>query len=148
MTMRAGFHRTALLCAIVAFGGASLLALAGADWPPPSGFLWLEALLAILATGVYFRVLSRLIARSQGRRVPVAAVEGVIASVAAGFALLGFNLGDPDVRLDLRDHAVWILVVGLVGAVAAQSLWGLAVWFDRTATPSPDDWSSKRHSDE
>ena len=137
--MRAGFHRTPLLCAIVAFGGSSLLALAGADWPPPTGFLWLEALLAILAMVVYRRVLSRLTARSQGRRVPVAAVEGVIASVTAGLVLIALRLGDPDITLDPRDHVVWILVVGLAGAVAAQSLWGLAVLVDRrTAAPSPE----------
>lgn len=89
---------------------------------------------------VYRRVLSRLTARLQGRRVPVAAVEGVIASVTAGLVLIiALRLGDPDITLDPRDHVVWILVVGLAGAVAAQSLWGLAVLVDRrTAAPSPE----------
>lgn len=54
-----------------------------------------------------------------------AALEGVIASLAGGFGLLVVNLGDPDITLNPRDHLVWILVVGLAGAAAAQALWGL-----------------------
>lgn len=138
--MRARFRRIALLCAIVAFGLTSLLALAGADWPPPAGFLWLEGLLAVLSVIAYLRVLSRLDARRQGRRVTVAALDGVIAALAAGFALVAVHADDRDVALDPQDHLVWILTLGLAGAVAAQLLWGLAVWVDRlTASPSPDD---------
>ena len=68
--------------------------------------------------------------------MPVAALEGAIASLAAGFALMAFNSGDPDITPNPRDHVVWIVVVGLAGAAAAQALWGLAVWVDRiTASP-------------
>lgn len=138
LTMGAGFRRTAALCAIMAFGATSLLALAGADWPPPVGFLWLEGLLAALAFVVYLRVRSRLTARSQDRRVPSAALEGVLASLAAGFVLVAFSAGDPDITLNPRDHVAWILVLGLAGAIAAQALWGLALWIDRISTsPSP-----------
>lgn len=85
---------------------------------------------------VYRRVLTRLAARSQGRRIPAAALEGAIASIASGFVLLAFSADDPDITMDPRDHVVWMLVVGLTGAVFAQALWGLAVWVDRlTAAP-------------
>lgn len=140
MIRSAGVRRTALLCSTIAFAVTSALALFAADWPPPPGFLWLEALLAALAVIVYFRVRSRLAARSRGRRIPVAALEGALASLAAGFALLTFNVGDPDVTLSPRDHMVWIAAVGLAGAAAAQALWGLAIRVDRAfRSPTPLD---------
>lgn len=126
------------MCAAVAFGATSLLALAAADWPPPAGFLWLEALLAILAVVVYLRVRSRLAAGADGRRVPVAALEGILAGLAFGLLFVAARAGDPDIEPAMRDHVVWLSVVAALGAISAQSLWGLALWIDRVSTaPSP-----------
>lgn len=131
--------RTALLCAVVAFGATSLLAVAAADWPPPAGFLWLEGLLGLFALVVYTRVLMRLRARSQGRRIRLAAFEGAIAGLAAGvILLLVSSAGEPDVTPTSLDNAVGFLVIASVGAAAAQALWGLAILLDRSSTtPAP-----------
>lgn len=137
MTDNARLRRTARLCAIAAFGTFSLLALAGADWPPPPGFLILEALLATLSVVVYIRVRSRLAASRSGRRVPVAALEGILAGFAFGLVFIATRAGDPDITISPRDHAVWLSVLAAVGGVSAQALWVLAVRIDRTGTAPP-----------
>ncbi len=132
--MRSGFSRqqTARICAVVAFGATSALALAGADWPPPVGILGLEALLAVLAVVVYLRVSARLAAREQGRRTAAAAFEGLAAGWAAGvMLLLMVSPGEPDVTVTSADNAVGFAVIGSLGALIAQALWGLAVWINR-----------------
>ena len=133
----AGLRRSARICALVAFGTTSLLALAGADWPPPPGFLILEALLGVLSVIVYIRVRSRLAARRCGRRVPVAALEGVLAGFAFGLSFVATRAGDPDINLNIGDHVVWLSVLAVVGGCSAQALWALAVRIDRTGTAPP-----------
>lgn len=133
--MRSGFSRqqTAMICAVLAFGATSALAVAGADWPPPVGILGLEALLAVLAVAVYLRVSARLAARVQGRRTAAAALEGLAAGWAAGVVLLLMvSPGEPDVTVTSWDNAVGFTVIGLLGALIAQALWGLAVWINRS----------------
>lgn len=121
-----------MICAVGAFGATSALALAGADWPPPVGILGLEALLAVLAVVVYLRVSARLAAREQGRRTAAAAFEGLAAGWAAGvMLLLMVSPGEPDVAVTSVDNAVGFAVIGLLGALIAQALWGLAVWINR-----------------
>lgn len=132
-----GFRRTAVVCAASAFSTTSLLALAAADWPPPAGFLWLEAVLAALSVIVYFRVRARLAGRARGRRVPIAALEGAVAALVSGLALLAANAGDPDVTPVIRDHIVWLSILAVVGGLSAQALWSLAVWIDRSPPPHP-----------
>ena len=137
MTDDAGLGRSARICAMVAFGATSLLALAGADWPPPSGFLLLEALLVALSVVVYIRVRSRLAARHSGRRIPVAALEGILAGCAFGLVSIAMRAGDPDINLNIGDHVVWLSVLAVVGGIGAQALWALAVRIDRTGTAPP-----------
>lgn len=135
--MSAGLNRPALVCALVGFGATSALALTGADWPPPIGFLWLEALLAALAVIVYFRVRSRLATGARGRRNPPAAFEGFVAGLVSGLILLLVRSpGEPDITPTSVDNLIGFAVVGLMGAVAAQALWALALWID--PAPSPD----------
>lgn len=135
----AGSDRPATACAIVAFGVTSALAVAAADWPPPVGFLWLEALLATLAVIVYVRVRSRLMARARGRRCMPAAFEGLIAGLVSGLILLLMRSpGEPDITPTSVDNLIGFAVIGIIGAVAAQALWALAVRIDRHPTaPSP-----------
>lgn len=133
--MRSGFSRqqTATICAVVAFGSTSALALAGADWPPPVGILGLELLFAVLAVAVHLRVSARLAARERGRRIGTAAFEGLVAGWAAGVVvLLMASPGEPDVTVTALDNAVGFAVIGLLGALIAQALWGLAVWINRS----------------
>lgn len=133
--------RTASVCALVGFGATSALALAAADWPPPVGFLWLEALLATLAVIVYVRVRSRLTSRAQGRRNLPAAFEGLVAGLVSGLILLfSISHGEPDVTPTSVDNLVGFAAIGFAGAVVAQTLWALAVWIGRRpAAPSTDD---------
>lgn len=132
---RSGFSRkqTATICAVLAFGATSAIAVAGADWPPPVGILGLEALLAVLAVAVYLRVSARLTARAQGRRTAAAALEGLAAGWAAGVVLvLMASPGEPDVSVTSLDNAIGFAVIGLLGALIAQALWALALCINRS----------------
>jgi hypothetical protein len=115
------------MCAVSVFGVASLLALAGADWPPPPGFLWLEVLLAGASSAVYLRVRSRLATRWSGRWTPPAALEGLLAGLTAGLLMMMVSPAEPTVVPTAGDRVTWLLVTGLTGALAAQAVWGVAV---------------------
>lgn len=143
-----GFRRPAWVCAAIAFGGTSLLALAAADWPPPAGFLLLEVMLAALSGVVYIRIRSRLAARARGRSIPVAALEGVLAGLFVGLLFLAVHGGDPDIRPVAGDHIVWMSALAVVGGVVAQVLWVVAVWIARVSPAPPAGRASIRHSDE
>ena len=109
------------------FGTTSLLALVGADWPPPPGFLWLEVLLAAASSAVYLRVGSRLAARWAGGRTPPAALEGLLAGLAGGLLVMVVSPGEPTVVPTVGDRMTGCLVTGVAGALAAQAVWGVAV---------------------
>ena len=98
----------------------------GADWPPPPGFLWLEILLAGFSSAVYLRVGSRLATRWAGRRTPPAALEGLLAGLAAGLLMMVVSPGEPTVVPTASDRVIWLLVTGGTGAVAGQAVWAVA----------------------
>lgn len=128
--------RIARRCAIGAFTICSALALVGADFPPPAGFLWLAAIFAVLAVVVRIRVAGRLAARAVGRRVAPAALEGLIAGFLVAATLLVCVPVDPGVVPTLIDRAVWFAVLGGAGAVTAQFIWAAALVMWRRAQPA------------
>jgi len=97
--------------------------LAGADFPPPIGFLWIIFLDIVAACLVYFRVptyINWFDNRKRGRllRVPL---DGL--AIGLFFALMTILLpggGEPSAPpSDLVDHIFWFAVVGAVGAANA-----------------------------
>ena len=109
------------------FGIVSLIALSGADWPPPPGFLGLEAVLAGVSYAVYLRVGRRLANRRAGGRTPPAALEGLLAGLVVGLILAVFSPGEPTVVPTVGDRLTWLAVMAATGALAAQAIWGLAL---------------------
>ena len=97
--------------------------LAGADFPPPIGFLWI-ILLDIVAAGlVYVRVptyINWFDNRKRGRLLRVL-LDGLASGLV--FALMTILLpggGEPSVPpSDLVDHIFWFAVLGAVGAANA-----------------------------
>jgi len=102
-----------------------LVLLAGADKPPPIGFLWLIPLIALSAIVVYWRVPTYIHwsqKQKPGRLLHVAQ-EGFLAGlvVATPFAL--FGSGEPSVTIQPIDYMVWFAILGLMGMLNSLALY-------------------------
>ena len=103
---------------------------AGADHPPPVGFLWLVPLVAVCAFLVYRRV-PIYAAWSQSHRsgrIRRVLLEGLVAGVVVG--LIGFLIpgsGDPTISArQTADMAIWLAVLGVLGVVNALLLYAIS----------------------
>ena len=95
--------------------------LAGSDIPPPRGFVWVVAGLALICVGMAFAMPWLWRVRTAGglsavvrRTTTIGAVVGLV--LAGVFAVKG--PGEPSIPpMDLADYAIWFSVVALAGAV-------------------------------
>ena len=114
-----------------------LVLLAGADKPPPRGFLWIVLAVVVCAAVVYWRIPTYI--RWQRTRRPSrywrVVLDGCVAGllVALPFALRGS--GEPTVTPQMRDHVIWFLVVGMMGVLNAITLYVLATLLARRTMP-------------
>ncbi|MCB0132087.1 MAG: hypothetical protein KDD78_14610 [Caldilineaceae bacterium] len=104
-----------------------LVLLAGADFPPPRGFLWMVLTVALCAGVVYWRVPSYVAwqrTRRAGRYWRVVC-DGLIAGllVALPFVLLGG--GEPSVTVRPVDYGIWFAVLASMGLVNAAALYAI-----------------------
>jgi len=102
-----------------------LILLAGADKPPPLGFIWLIIVVALCALVVFWRIPTYIDwyqTRRRGRLWRVL-FDGVVAGlvVAAPFVLLGQS--EPSMTVQSVDYAIWFAVLGLVGALNSAALY-------------------------
>ncbi len=112
---------------------------AGADHPPPPGFLWIVLFDAIAAAVVYWRVPAYMDWSAQGAkgRWPRVALDGIVAGLifAALATALQPNGGEPSVPPPgWSDRAIWfavLAVVGLFNAVVIYICAAVAVRFAR-----------------
>lgn len=121
-----------------------LLLLAGADRPPPPGFIWIVVAVGVSAVVVYWRIPTYLAwyrTRRPGRAWRVAR-DGLVAGllVALPFALTGS--GEPTVVVQPRDAAIWFLVAGMVGVLNAAALYAINALVARRSMAGAD--TSKR----
>ena len=96
-----------------------LILLAGADFPPPVGFLWLVIVVAACAAVVYWRVPTYIDwhrTQRPGRQWRVL-LEGIAAGivVAVPFALRG--IVEPSITAQPVSYAIWFAIVGFMGAI-------------------------------
>ncbi len=121
MTVR----RLAAINAIVFFIVWLLVLLAGADKPPPRGFLWIALTIAICAVVVYWRVPTYVSWHKTKRpgRYGRVALDGIVAGllVAVPFALQGS--GEPSVTMRPVDYALWFAVLALMGLLNSVALY-------------------------
>lgn len=107
-----------------------LVLLAGADFPPPRGFLWVVLTVATCAGVVYRRVPAYLAWHRERRagRHARALLEGAVAGllVALPFALLGS--GEPSVTMEPVDYAIWFGVPAGMGMLNALVLYLINTW--------------------
>jgi hypothetical protein len=102
----------------VGFGLAWLLILlAGADHPPPPGFLWLLPWLALAGVIVWRRVPAYAAWRTEAWpwRVPRVLAEGLLVGLALGLAALALHAPAGPERL--TDRLIWLAVLAALGAV-------------------------------
>ena len=98
--------------------------LAGADKPPPIGFLWIALAIALSAVAVYWRIPTYVHwsqTQQPGRLLRVA-LEGVVAGlvVATPFALFGG--GEPSAPIQPSAYVGWFAISGLVGVLNSLTL--------------------------
>lgn len=102
-----------------------LILLAGADKPPPQGFLWLVGLDAALVLVMRWRLRAWWstagetgVIRWFARGAAEGALTGLV--IAVPFAVLGS--GEPTVEMTPSSYAVWFAVLVLVGVAAGLLL--------------------------
>ncbi|MGD8474943.1 MAG: hypothetical protein PVH59_12545 [Anaerolineae bacterium] len=101
------------------------LGRAGAEKPPPTGFLWIALAIALSAVVVYWRIptyIQWFQTQKPGRLLRVA-LEGVVAGlvVATPFALLGG--GEPSVPMQPSAYVGWFAILGSMGLLNSLTLY-------------------------
>jgi len=119
----------ALACSSGLFIGTVATAFAGADKPPPLGFLWLVVILAAVCVGVFVRLKRHLAARRAGerRRVGRVGVEGMIGGAGLAVALAAIGGGEPSILVPVESRLLGLVFAAAVGAVLALAVWSIAV---------------------
>lgn len=117
--------RIAAINGILFFFFWLFILLAGADFPPPVGFLWLIIVVAACAFVVYWRVptyVEWIRTQRPGRHWRVV-FEGFSAGivVAVPFVLLGG--GEPSITPQPVDYAIWFALLGFVGALNSSAIY-------------------------
>jgi len=104
-----------------------LVLLAGADKPPPIGFLWIVLVVALSALVVYRRIpiYIRWFRTKKPRRLLRVALEGFLAGlvVATPFALLGG--GESSTAMQPIAYAIWFSILGLMGMLNSLALYAV-----------------------
>jgi drug/metabolite transporter (DMT)-like permease len=106
------------------------IGLAGADKPPPLGFLWLVAALAATCLFGFYRLNRHLSVRGEAagltRRVAVEGA-GVGLAMVLVFSLVGG--AEQGVTVDMASRLIGVAVLVCVGSVVALMGWFVAVQF-------------------
>ncbi len=102
-----------------------LVLLAGADKPPPVGFLWIVLVVALSAMVVYRRIPTYVqwFRTKKPRRLLRVALEGFLAGlvVATPFALLGG--GQPSIPMQPVAYVGWFASLGFMGMLNSVTLY-------------------------
>ena len=109
---------------------------AGADHPPPVGFIWL-VLLCLLAAGiVYLRVPTYIKWSATRRRFRLLRVfvDGIVAGLLFALLPLLFNSGgEPGIRPTWVDRMIWFAVLAGVGVANAMIVYFFSFVSNRLA---------------
>ena len=129
-------RKTAAVFAIFFFLFWTLVLLAGADKPPPLGFVWIVLAVAVCAVVVYWRIPTYIDWQRTQRsgRFWRVILDGFVAGllVALPFALAGG--GEPSVTPQASDYVIWFIVVGLMGVVNSVVLYSASAFAYRAVS--------------
>lgn len=138
-------HAAKRRAAVIAVANALawlLILLAGADYPPPLGFLWLLPVLLVGTPLVYWRATAYAIWKSRSRpwRVSRVIAEGTVAGLVVAIVLQAVPWsGEPSIRVSGADAFIWLVVLGAVGSVNALVAYLLAARQSLTVLQSAGD---------
>ncbi len=119
------YRKIAFINAIVFFIFWLLVLLAGADKPPPLGFVWLVLAVAVCSAVVYWRVPTYIdwaSKRRAGRHWRVL-LDGAVAGllIALPFAIKGG--GEPTVTMRPLDYVIWFAVLAVMGMLNSVAIY-------------------------
>ncbi len=110
--------------------------LAGADFPPPVGFLYLVFLDLVAALLVIVRAPTYMAWSAQGKpgRLLRAFIDGALVGILfAAMTVLLNPVGEPSVQPTLTDRVIWHGVLAGVGAANALAVYFFSTRFNRAA---------------
>ena len=114
-----------------------IVLLAGADFPPPVGFLWLVIMIAACASVVYWRVPIYIdwYHAQRPRRIWRIIFDGIAAGivVAVPFVLKGSSEGS--ITMQPVAYAIWFALLGFVGALNSMGIYFLNTLVFRIVDP-------------
>ena len=122
--------------AVLFFVFWTLVLLAGADKPPPLGFVWIVLAVAVCAVVVYWRIPTYIdwqCTKRSGRFWRVI-LDGLVAGllVALPFALAGG--AETSVTPQASAYVIWFIVVGLMGVVNSVVLYSASAFAYRAVS--------------
>ena len=104
--------------------------LAGADKPPPLGFLWLVPIIAQSALVVYWRIPTYF--RWSQTKLPYhllrVAVEGFLAGLVVATPFVLFGGGEPSIPMQPVAYLGWFAILGLMGMFNSLTLYAGNAW--------------------
>ena len=107
---------------------------AGADHPPPPGFIFLIIIDLMASILIFFRLGTYLAWQSNRRRLRLVQIpaEGLLAGlVIALVVILIPTKPEPGVSIRLIDRVIWFAVLGLVGMVNSMSVFIFGVFLSK-----------------
>ena len=99
--------------------------LAGADKPPPIGFLWIVLIIAICTAVVYWRVPTYVEwgqTQLRGSLLRVA-LEGFLAGLVVAMPFVFLGSGNPTIPMGATAYVVWFVILGLMGMLNSVMLY-------------------------
>lgn len=134
MVQNVGQKRIQTIIAAVFFVGWLSILLAGADKPPPPGFVVI-ILIDLLSAGVVYWRVPTYMAWSTARRryrLPQALLEGFVAGLLVALVVMLLPwAGEPSVQPRLVDRLIWFAVVGAVGTFNSGAIYGVCVYLSK-----------------
>lgn len=104
-----------------------LILLAGADKPPPPGFLWLVITVVACAGVVYLRIPTYInwYREKRSARFWCVVLDGFSAGLVVALPFMLLGSGEPSVSPQATAYVIWFAVLGIVGALNSTTLYAI-----------------------
>ena len=111
--------------------------LAGADFPPPVGFLWLVIVIAACAYVVYWRVPTSIdwVRMQRPRRIWRVILDGIAAGIVVAVPFVLKGSGEGSITMQPVAYAIWFALLGFVGALNSMGIYFLNTLVFRIVDP-------------
>ena len=126
-------RKIAVINCIVFFFFWLLVLLAGADFPPPSGFPWIVLIVAICALVVSWRVptyIDWIRTNRPGHRWRVL-LDGMLAGLCVALPFVFSGSGEPSITIRPVDYTIWFIVLSVMGIINSVTIYLINVMVTR-----------------